>query len=307
MSKYILKRLALSVMTILLIMVVLFILMHLMPGSPFNDEKLNLEQRQVLYEKYGLDQPLAVQFVKYLGNMIRGDLGVSYSLAPNIPDTQLLGRRILVSVGIGAAAVLIGLALGLTIGILGAVYKGHFPDYFCTVVIVAGISIPSYLVAIFLSYYLGFQFRIFPIFYDVRSKGLSSVMPALAMSLGATAFLARFTRESVREALESEYVLFAKSKGVSKAQLIFRYALRNALIPIITILGPLIVGEMSGSVICESIFGVPGVGNLMMQAISANDYNLVFAIALFFSVLFIVVNFIIDLLYCLIDPRIRLS
>lgn len=307
MKKYILKRILTSLGTLLAIILVLFILMQLMPGSPFNDEKLSEEQRVVLYAKYGLDQPIVVQFGRYVLNMCRGDFGVSYNISKNTPISQLIQSRLPISIGVGFAAVALGALVGLILGLIAALFRDTILDTLCTIISVIGVSVPSYVFALALSYSLGFKWRLFPMLYDTADALNSSIMPSIALSMFTMASIARFTRTEMIEVLGSEYMLLAESKGISGSKLIFRHALRNALIPIITVLAPLIVDLMTGSLVVEKIFAIPGVGSLLVNAIQSNDYNVVIALSFIYSALYIGIMLVVDILYGIIDPRIRIG
>ena len=307
MKKYTLKRLLTSLFTLLAILLVLFILMQLMPGSPFNDEKLNDEQRAVLYAKYGLDQPVLVQFFRYVGNMLKGDYGVSYNISKNTPISQLIQTRLPISIGIGGAAVSLGAVLGLILGLIAALKHGTFWDTLATIVSVIGVSVPSYVFALGLSYVLGFRMQWFPMLYNAQLATQSSVLPSVALSMFTMASIARFTRTEMLEVLDSDYMLLAESKGISGPALIFRHALRNALIPIVTVLAPLVVDLMTGSLVVEKIFAIPGVGSLLVNAIQSNDYNVVISLSFIYSAMYIAIMLVVDILYGIIDPRIRLA
>ncbi len=307
MKKYTLKRILTSIFTLLAILLVLFILMQLMPGSPFNDEKLNDDQRAALFAKYGLDQPVIVQFFRYVVNMLKGDFGVSYNISKNTPISQLIQTRLPISVGIGGAAVAIGAVIGLILGLVAAIWHDTALDTFATIISVIGVSVPSYVFALALSYYFGFRLQWFPMLF--RSKDIfgSSVLPSISLSMFTMASIARFTRSEMLEVLGSDYMLLAESKGISGPALIIRHALRNALIPIITVLAPLIVDLMTGSLVVEKIFSIPGVGSLLVNAIQSNDYNVVIALSFIYSALYIGIMLAVDILYGVIDPRIRLA
>lgn len=307
MKKYTLKRILTAVFTLLVILLVLFILMQLMPGSPFNDEKLNDSQRELLYAKYGLDQPVVVQFFRYVGNMLRGDLGVSYKISRNTPISQLIQTRLPVSLFIGGFAVSIGALVGLILGLIAALKHDTIWDTLATIISVIGVSVPSYVFALGLSYTLGFKLQWFPMLYNVQKSMGSSVLPSISLSMFTMASIARFTRTEMLEVLGSDYMLLAESKGISGPALIFRHALRNALIPIITVLAPLIVDLMTGSLVVEKIFAIPGVGSLLVNAIQSNDYNVVVSLSFIYSALYIIIMLVVDILYGIIDPRIRLS
>ncbi len=307
MKKYTLKRLLTSLFTLLAILLVLFILMQLMPGSPFNDEKLNDDQRAALYAKYGLDQPVVVQFFRYVGNMLKGDYGVSYNISKNTPISQLIETRLPISIGIGGAAVSLGAILGLILGLIAALKHDTFWDTLATIISVIGVSVPSYVFALGLSYVLGFRMQWFPMLYNAQLATQSSVLPSIALSMFTMASIARFTRTEMLEVLDSDYMLLAESKGISGPALIFRHALRNALIPIVTVLAPLIVDLMTGSLVVEKIFAIPGVGSLLVNAIQSNDYNVVISLSFIYSAMYIGIMLVVDILYGIIDPRIRLA
>ena len=307
MKKYIAKRVLISVFTLLAITLVLFILLQLMPGSPFNDEKLSDDQRAVLYEKYGLDQPIIVQFGKYVANLCRGDFGVSYTISKNTPISQLIETRLPVSIKVGGQAVALGALVGLILGIIAALKHNTIWDNISTLISVIGVSVPSYVFALALSYTFGFKLKIFPMLYADKTPFASSVLPSIALSMFTMASIARFTRTEMLEILDSDFMLLAESKGITGWRLIVRHALRNALIPIITVLAPLIVDLMTGSLVVEKIFSIPGVGSLLVTAIQSNDYNVVIALSFIYSAMYIGIMLVVDILYGIIDPRIRVA
>ena len=307
MRKYILKRLLISVGTLLVVILILFTLLQFMPGSPFNDEKLTDDQRAALNAKYGLDQPLLVQFGRYVLNMLRGDFGVSYNISKNTPITQMLTTRLPTSIRIGGQAVVLGAIAGLLLGILAALKHNTLWDTLATIISVIGVSVPSYVFALGLAYVFGYELNWLPLLYNASAPFVSSVLPSIALSMFTIASVARFTRSEMLEVLSSDYVLLAQSKGVTGAKLIFRHVLRNALIPIVTVLAPLIVGLMTGSLVVEKIFSIPGIGSLLVTAIQSNDYNVIIVLSFIYSAMYIGIMLVVDILYGIIDPRIRLS
>ncbi|WRS28594.1 ABC transporter permease [Oscillospiraceae bacterium MB08-C2-2] len=307
MKRYIFRRVLISVFTLLAITLVLFTLLQLMPGSPFNDEKLTNDQRAVLNAKYGLDQPLHVQFGRYVVRLVQGDLGVSYNISKNTPISQLIESRLPVSIKIGGMAVGAGALVGLLLGIVAALNHNTWLDRLCTVISVLGVSVPSYVFALTLSYSLGFRLSLLPMLYSAKAPLASGVMPSIALSMFTLASIARFTRNEMLEVMGSDYMMLAESKGITGAPLIVRHAMRNALIPIITVLAPLIVDLMTGSLVVEKIFAIPGVGSLLVTAIQSNDYNVVIALSFIYSAMYIGIMLLVDVLYGIIDPRIRLS
>ena len=307
MKKYILKRIGIAALTLLVILFILFIMLELMPGSPFNDEKLTDAQRAIINAKYGLDKPVFLRFFNYLKAMLSGDFGVSYNISKNTPITQLLQSRLPLSLRIGGQAVLIGTAVGIVLGLIAAVKHNTIFDTLTTVISVLGVSLPSYVFAMALIYSMGFKLKWFPLLYQLDEPFHSTVLPTVALSMFTIATVARFTRTEMLEVLGSEYMLLAESKGMHRNRLIFVHALRNALIPIITVLAPLVVSLMTGSLVIEKLFSIPGIGSLMVTAIQSNDYNVIIALAFVYSVMFIGIMLVVDILYGIIDPRIRLA
>lgn len=307
MAKYILNRLLISIITVFIIIFVLFLMLHNMPGSPFNDEKITDIQRAALEAKYGLDKSIPVQFINYLKSMLTGDFGLSYVIQKNMPITELLKVRIPISLQIGIQAVLLGSLLGIILGIVAALKRNSFVDSFATVVSVIGVSFPAYVFALVMSYYLGYKLKIFPLLYTTSLPFESTIMPTISLSVFSLATVARFARTEMVEVLGSEYMLLVEAKGIGTFRSLFVHGLRNALIPIVTVLAPLTVELMTGSLVLEQIFSIPGLGSLLVTAIQFNDYNVVMAVVFLYSILFISVMFIVDILYMVIDPRIRLA
>ena len=307
MSKYIIKRLLISLATLFTILFVLFLMLEFMPGSPFNDEKLTESQKLLLYAKYGLDQPFIIRFLNYAKNMLSGDLGLSYVINKNLDVSSMVAERFSVSIRIGLQAMILGSLIGLLFGTIAAVKHNTWIDTLFSVFSILGVSIPSYVIALGMAYFIGFKLGWFPILYNVSKPALSSVLPTISLSMFTIANIARFTRSEMIDVFNSEYMLLVRSKGVKEYKVILNHALRNTLIPIITVMGPILVGLLTGSMVIERIFAIPGIGSLMVLAIQNNDYNVVIACAFIYSFLYIFVMFIIDILYGIIDPRIRVA
>lgn len=307
MSKYITKRVLISVATLLVIIFVLFLMLDLMPGSPFNDEKLTESQKALLYAKYGLDQPFLIRFVKYLGAMLKGDLGVSYVINKNKAVADLVSGPLTLSINLGARAMILGSVLGLTFGVIAALKHNTWIDSLFSVISILGVSVPSYVFALLLMYVVGFKLQLTPLLYSAKNFNASLILPMIALAMFPIANISRFTRSEMIDVLGSEYVLLVQAKGVREKNLILHHALRNTLIPIITIMGPIMVNLLTGSMVVEKVFAIPGIGMLMVQAIQNNDYNVVIACAFVYSALYIATMLIIDILYGIIDPRIRVA
>ena len=307
MGKYVLKRLGLAVVTVLVILFVLFMMLEFMPGSPFNDEKITAAQRAILDTKYGLDKPVVYRFMNYIKSMLSGDFGVSYVIQKNMPISTMLEARLPISAVIGLQAILLGTLMGLIFGIVAALKHNSWVDSLTTFISVIGVSFPSYVFALALSFYFGSELKWFPILYDGARPFISSILPTIALSMFTLATVARFARSEMIEVLNSDYMLLSESKGVKSRRLILVHALRNALIPIVTVLAPLVVSLMTGSLVIEQIFAIPGIGSLLVTAIQVNDYNVIIAVTFIYSIMFVAITLLVDILYGIIDPRIRLA
>lgn len=307
MGRYLRRRIIISISILFVILLILFLLMQFMPGSPFNDAKLSEEQVASLKESYGLDKPVIVQFFRYIGKMLKGDLGVSYSIAPNTPITSLLVNRFPVTLRIGFLSLVFGTLAGLTLGLIAAFFRSRIIKVIFNILTLLGIAVPSYMFAMFFSWTLGYKCNIFPMLYDFRSPMFSSAMPILALSLSVMAVIGQFTRSEAEDVIKSDYVLLAKTTGMKSSTIIIKYILRNSLIPVITVMASLLVSLLTGSLVIEKMFAVPGIGGLLTTAISSNDYSVVIALSFVYSALYIVVMLILDILYCVVDPRVRLG
>ncbi len=307
MSKYVLKRLLISILTLTAIIFVLFVMLDLMPGSPFNDEKLSQAQKAILLAKYGLDKPFYIRFVKYLGNMLKGDLGVSYTINKNKAIAEMIAQPLKLSIKVGAQAMVIGSVIGLIFGILAALNHNTWIDSLFSVTSILGVSVPSYVFALLLAFFVGYKLNLVPILYNAADPGRSLILPTIALSMFPIANISRFTRSEMIDVLNSEYVLLVKAKGIREKSMIIHHALRNTMIPIVTVMGPLLVNLLTGSMVVEKVFAIPGIGQIMSQAITNNDYNVVIACAFVYSALYIVMMLIVDILYGIIDPRIRVA
>lgn len=304
MTRYVLKRLGYMFLSLFIIITITFFLMKMMPGSPFNDAKLGAEQKAILNEKYGLNDPVAIQYLHYLKNVVTGDFGCSFQYH-NQPVWELIKPRLIPSMEMGIIAMIIGVFLGLILGIAAATKQNTWVDYTTTVISVIAVSVPSFVLAVLLQYVFAVRLRWFPV---AGWEGISTaVLPSLALSAGVMATVARYIRAEMIEVLSSDYILLARAKGNSSMRVLFGHALRNALIPIITIIVPMLAGILTGTLTIENIFGVPGLGDQFVRSITTNDFSVIMATTILFSTLFIVSIFIVDILYGIIDPRIRVQ
>ncbi len=290
--------------SLFIIISITFFLMKLMPGSPFNDAKLSPEQKQILAEKYGLNDPVGVQYLNYLKNVVSGDFGNSFQYH-NQPVWDLISPRLIPSLEMGLIAVIIGILLGLFLGVIAAIKQNTWIDYLATTVSVIAVSVPSFVLAVLLQNVFSVQLRWFPV---AGWEGLPTiVLPSLSLSAIVMATVSRYIRSEMIEVLNSDYILLAYAKGVPQYKIIFVHALRNALIPVITVIVPMTASIMTGTLTIENIFGVPGLGDKFVRSIATNDFSLIMAITILFSSFSIVSIFVVDILYGIIDPRIRVK
>ncbi|MGJ9458279.1 oligopeptide ABC transporter permease [Oceanobacillus sp. CF4.6] len=305
MVRYISRRIFYMAITLFIIATVSFFLMKMLPGSPLNaEDKLSEEQKIIVLEKYGLNDPVPVQYVRYIGNLVQGDLGVSFAF-DNTPVTKILMDRIGPSAQLGAQALLIGTFLGIFLGLIAAISHNGFLDYSSTILAVLGTSIPSFVLAGLLQWYLAVELELFPV--ALWGTFEHTVLPTIALMIFPMATAARFTRTEMIEVMGSNYITTARAKGLSEYGIIFKHGLRNALIPLVTVIGPMAVSLMTGTLVIEEIFAVPGIGEQFVNSVMVNDYPTIMGTTLMFAFLFVVIILVIDLLYVLIDPRIRLT
>lgn len=304
MGKYLLSRIGFMIVTFLVISTLTFFLMQTLPGSPFNDEKMSPLQKKNLYEKYGLDQPVASRYIKYMGNILKGDLGQSFQFEGR-SVTKIISEKIGPSAWLGAQALVVGTILGLLLGMIAAIRHNSAIDYTTTFISVLGVSIPSFVFAGLLQFYVGVRLQWLPVaFWEGFSH---TILPTISLSVGVIATIARFMRTEMLEVLGQDYMGTARAKGLGSSAILLRHGLRNAIIPILTLLGPMAVGLMTGTLIIEQIFAIPGLGEQFSKSILTNDYPMIMGVTLFYAALFIGIVFVVDILYGLVDPRIRLT
>ncbi|WP_246823398.1 oligopeptide ABC transporter permease [Terribacillus saccharophilus] len=304
-ARFIGQRIIYMIITLFLIATISFVLMKLLPGSPLaNADKLTEAQQEVIFEKYGLNDPIPVQYVNYLGGLVQGDLGISFKY-DNRPVSDILSDRIGPSAQLGIQALIIGTVAGILLGLISAIYHNGITDYLSTIIAVLGTSIPSFVFAGLLQFFVAVKWGILPV---ATWNGFEySILPTIALAIFPMATCARFMRTEMIEVLNEDYITTARAKGLGGAAIIFKHGIRNALIPLITILGPLAVGLLTGTLVIEQIFSVPGIGEQFVTSVTSNDFPIIMGTTMFFAVVFIVMILIIDILYGLIDPRIRLS
>lgn len=303
--KYILKRIFFMVVTLWIIATVTFFLMKLLPGTPYtNAEKLSAQQIALLNKQMGLDKPMIVQYGLYLNNLLHFDLGISFQFK-NQPVANLLSARIGPSLQLGIQAIIVGTLGGIILGAISAMKQNTWIDTTATLVAILGRSIPNFVFAVLLQYVFAMKLHILPI--AKWETFAYTILPTIALAMSPLADSARFIRTEMVEVLHSDYVELARAKGLSRWGIVFHHGLRNSLIPLLTLLGPLAVGLMTGSLVVENIFAIPGIGEQFVKSIMTNDYPTIMAVTMLYSAMLVVVILIVDILYGIVDPRIRVS
>lgn len=305
MLKYTLKRTAIAILTLWVIITVTFFLMHSIPGDPFTDQKrIPEEVMEKMMKKYGLDKPLVVQYGTYLKNILKGDLGISMKYK-NRSVNDIIEEGFPVSAKVGGMSLAVGATLGILFGIIAALKRGKFFDYFVIILAVIGVSVPDFVFAALFQYLFGVKLQWFP----VARWGTPAhyVLPVLALGLRQIAYIARMMRTSMLDVLNQDYVRTAKAKGLSKSAVTWKHTIRNAILPIVTILGVSIAGIVVGSFVIENIFAIPGLGKHFVQSITHQDYTLIMGTTIFYAIILIIMMYVIDIVYGLVDPRIRLD
>ncbi len=305
MINYLLKKGLILVSSLFLVTVLTFFLMHAIPGDPFiQDKAIPEEILQALRKHYGLDKPLYVQFFKYLDGVIHFELGPSFKYEGRTVN-DIISTGFPVSFYLGMEALVISVCGGVLLGSIAAMCHRRFPDYLMMVIAVIGISVPSFILATFLQYLLAMKLSLLPV---ARWGSFSqTIMPALSLAALPLAFIARLTRSNMIEVLQQDYIQTAKSKGLNPIKILVHHVFRNALLPVVTYLGPLTAAVMTGSFAIEKIFGIPGLGQWFVMSITNRDYTVIMGVTIFYSALLLFCVFIVDLLYCIIDPRIQLK
>ncbi|MBN4050006.1 ABC transporter permease [Nitrospira defluvii] len=305
MLSFIVRRLLWAIPVLWIVATLTFLMMHLVPGGPFDREKkLPPAIKANIEAKYHLDKPIVTQYELYLKGLLRGDLGPSYKyLGRTVND--IISDTLPVSIQLGALALLIALILGLTAGLASGAFAQTPWDKFSMFVATAGISIPNFVLGAFLILIFSHQLKIFPpaLWEDARSV----VLPAFALGLAPAAYIARLTRSSILEEKYKDYVRTARAKGLPEINILFKHILRNAIAPVITVLGPLTATLVTGSFVIEFIFSVPGMGKFFITAVTNRDYPLIMGVTLVYALLIVVCNLVVDVFYTLIDPRITLE
>ncbi len=305
MLRYIVKRILLAVVTIWAVATLTFFLMNLVPGGPFLSEKAISPQAQAALEaKYGLDKPMSQRYVNYMTGALHGDFGDSLKQRGRTV-MSIISMKFPVSARVGGISVLVALILGIPLGSIAALKRGKAADSVISVIATCGIAVPSFVICTLLMYFFGVKLGLLP------TMGLESakhyVMPVIALSFYPTAYIMRLMRSSMLDVLGQDYMRTARAKGLAGGKILFKHALRNAILPVVTYVGPMLAYTITGSFVMEKIFVIPGLGGEFIKAINGRDYTLIMGTTIFLATLVIVMNVVVDIIYKLVDPRIKLK
>lgn len=305
MGKYIFKRIFSSIITLWVVVTITFTLSRIIPGGPFDQEKdTPPEVRKNLEERYKLNEPIYVQYGDYLKNLVQLDLGPSFKQR-GVSVNEIIGRGFPVSAKLGGVAVCVALVCGLVLGIIAALKQGRWPDRLTMFISTLGVTIPGFVLATLFIYFFAEKLRWFPVY------GLDTprhfVLPAIALAGYSMAFISRLVRSSLLDVVRQDYIRTAKAKGLPDGVVIIKHALKNAMMPVVTYLGPLVAGILTGSFVIERIFTINGLGRAFVDSIGNRDYTAILGVTVFYSLFLIACNLIVDLVYAFIDPRIKLE
>ena len=305
MLKFILKRVVSTVLTLWVVITITFFLMRLMPGGPFDGEKkVPPAVKANLEKKFGLDKSIGQQYVIYLKNLTKGELGPSMRYEGRTVN-DVIKASFPTSAKLGLFAVAVALVIGVYMGVVAALNQGKWQDSLCMFLAALGVTVPSFVLATMFIYFFSIKLGWF------NALGLNEfkdfILPGIALGGGSMAFIARLGRSTLLDVIRQDYIRVAKAKGLSKKVVIYKHALRNSLIPIVTYVGPLLAGILTGSFVIEGLFGIPGMGKEFVSSINNRDYTTLLGVVIVDATLLIVANFVVDLLYAVIDPRIKIE
>ncbi|SHK24819.1 ABC transporter permease [Hespellia stercorisuis] len=305
MKKYVIKRVLMAIVTVFIVATLTFFLMNLVPGGPFMSEKAISPQAQAALEaKYGLDKPLGQQYITYMTDALHGDFGDSLKQRGRTV-TQIILSKFPVSAKVGGLAILVAVCLGIPLGCIAALNRGKFLDNLISVISTCGIAVPSFVICTLLMYFLGVHLKLLPTFGLASWKNY--IMPVASLAFYPTAYIMRLMRSSMLDVLGQDYMRTARAKGLTQFISLFKHALRNAVLPVVTYLGPMMAYTLTGSFVVEKIFTIPGLGSQFIGSINNRDYPIIMGTTIFLATLMIVMNVLVDIVYKLVDPRIKLK
>ena len=316
--KFLVNRILMGLVTLWLVITITFFLLHLLPGDPFQSEKeVSPQIKENLMAKYHLDKPLGVQYVEYLKNVTKGDLGLSMKERGRTVN-EIIADSFPTSADLGMRAVLFALITGIPLGIIAALNRGKYQDKLAMIIAVIGISVPSFVMAGLMQRYFVdihnnvlIENRFLPEFLRIKISGWDEpskrILPVVALGLYTVALIARLLRDKMIEVMGQDYIRLAVAKGVKPSNIVWKHALRNAILPVVTVMGPTIAAVLTGSFVIENMFTIPGLGKYYIDSINERDYTMVLGVTIFYAAFLILMMIITDIVYVLVDPKIKLG
>jgi len=304
MAKYILKRCLIAIFTLLVLVTIIFVLVRLLPGDPFTTEKGNPAIQAQMHAYYGLDKPLITQWTTYIGQLFKGNMGLSLKY-PGRTVNDTISQTFPVSASLGLRALSFALAVGIILGTISAQKAGKTVDYLCVLIAIIGVSVPDFIIGVVLQLVFAVKLAWFPA--GLWQGWRYTVLPVFALSLYTIAMITRLMRSSMLEVINQDYILTAKAKGLSPFEIIVKHQLRNAILPVVTVMGPLTAAVLTGTFVIEKIFAIPGMGKFYVQSVNDLDYTMVLGMTTFYGMFLVIANLAVDLLYGIIDPRIKIT
>ncbi|KJD43489.1 ABC transporter permease [Paenibacillus terrae] len=305
MARYLISKFVFMLISLLILISATFFLMKAIPGNPFMSERATSPEIQArLMEQYGLDKPVYVQYFKYLGDIVTGDFGISMKKL-NQDVSDIIGQTFMVSLKLGLVAIVFSVIVGILLGMLAALYHRRLIDTVAMIMAIMGIAVPSFVLASLIQFFFAQKLGLFNV---MGFEGpMDYILPVAALSAQPIAFIARLTRSSMLEVLHADYIKTAKAKGLKSITIMFKHVVRNAILPVVTYVGPMTANIITGSVVIERIFGIGGIGKVFVDSITSRDYTMIMGITIFYGVLLMLARFITDVAYGFIDPRIKLT
>ncbi|MDO4473234.1 MAG: ABC transporter permease [Eubacteriales bacterium] len=304
MLKYVCKRILAAILTLLVLVTIVFFLVRLMPGDPFTSAKLTKEVAANMNKYYGFDKPLIQQYFTYMGNLLHGNFGFSMKYTNRTVNT-IIGETFPFSADLGIRALVLAISMGIVLGLIAARNRGNKIDFFCVIIAIIGTSIPDFIMGALLQYFFGIKWGLFPV---AKYQGLEyTVLPALALATYTLTSVSRIMRSSTLEVTSQDYIKTARSKGLSEGRIAIKHQIRNAIMPVMTVLGPTVASVLTGTFVIESIFVIPGMGKYYVESVTNNDYSMVLGMTVFYGIFLVTCNLIVDILYGIADPRVRIG
>ncbi|MCQ1528752.1 ABC transporter permease [Lutispora saccharofermentans] len=304
MFRYILKRFFVSLITVWILATLTFFLVRVLPGDPFTSEKITPEIKANMMKYYGLDRPLPEQYIKYMGNLVKGEMGFSLKYK-NRTVNQIIRDAFPNSADLGLRSLAFSVTVGLILGIIAAINHNKGWDYTSMIIAVIGVSVPSFVIGGLVQYFFGIYLKVLPV---AQWKSFAhTILPTFSLGLSTLALIARLMRTSMLEVVGQDYIKTAKAKGLSPVQVTVKHQIRNAILPVVTVLGPLVAALLTGTFVVEQIFAIPGLGRHYVISIQNLDYTMVLGLTIFFGAFLVFMNFLVDIAYGFVDPRIRVG